>query len=245
MTTLIDTDALIGRHPRIDAGGGTVGELLAAMDRCGIAEAVVGHTMSWLHDPATGNRRVSCELAGADRLAPCWAIPPDECFDARGAGRFVTAARDAGVAAVRAYPADHGYDLPGPDAAPVLAALAGAGLPLLVSATQTSWPAVEAAAAAHPHLPVVVGQAGYRTLRQLVGVLDRCPNVLVGLGNLSSHGGLEWLVERFGASRLVFGTGTPEFDPASAVTRLLLSELPDAAVAAIGSDTYRSLGGAR
>jgi predicted TIM-barrel fold metal-dependent hydrolase len=68
--------------------------------------------------------------------------------------------------------------------------------------------------------------------------------VHLDLSYLGSHLGLEWLVDRFGAGRLLFGTGAPVRDPADAVTRLLWSELPDADVAAIGAGNLsRLIGG--
>ncbi|WP_329424230.1 amidohydrolase family protein [Streptosporangium sp. NBC_01495] len=238
---LIDADAMLGRHPARDVGTGSVVEALASMDRFGISEALVGHTLSWLHDPRTGNQALLELVAGQPRLLPCWVMLPDTCAETGTSAEFVSAALAGGVRAVRAYPVDHGYDLAGVDAAPVLEAIARAGLPLLLDATQTTWPQVEAVAVAHPHLTVVVGGLGYRVLRQVAGVLARTDNVHLGLANLSSHCGLEWLVERFGEQRLVFGTGAPTRDPAEAVTRLLWSELDDGAVSAIGGGNLRSL----
>ncbi|NBE99014.1 hypothetical protein FE391_35950 [Nonomuraea sp. KC401] len=236
---LIDADVMLGRHPRRDVGGGTVAELLAAMDRVGVAEAVVGSMTSWLHDPARGNRELTGLLAGQPRLSPCWVLLPDTCGET-GAG-FAGAAVEAGVVAVRAFPREHGWDLAGADAAPVLDAVESVRLPLLVDAGQTSWQEVEALARAHPCLRIVVGGVGYRKLRQIAGVLDRTGNVSIGLADLSSHRGLEWLVSRFGADRFVFGTGAPYRDPAEAVTRLLWSELGQAEVAAIGAGNLRRL----
>lgn len=238
---LIDADAMLGRHPRRDAGTGSITEALDRMDRFGIAEAVVSHTLSWLHDPATGNKELLGLVAGRPRLRPCWVMLPDTCGETGTPAEFVTAALAGGVCAVRAYPADHGYDLAGADCAAMLAAIAAAGLPLLVDAAQCGWPAVESVATAHPDLPIVVGALGYRQLRQAAGVLSRTGNVHLGLANLSSHCGLEWLVERYGEHRLVFGTGAPLRDPAEAVTRLLWAELDDKAVAAIGAGTLRGL----
>lgn len=238
---LIDADAMLGRYPRKDTGTGTVTEALATMDRFGIAAAVVSHTLSWLHDPEIGNRRLLDLVAGEPRLHPCWVMLPDTCGETGTPAEFAAAALAGGVRAVRAYPADHGYDLAGTDAAPTLAALADAGLPLLVDAPQLGWAAIESIAAAHPGLDVVVGGLGYRVLRQAAGVLARTANVHLGLANLSSHCGLEWLVERYGHRRVLFGTGAPVRDPGEAVTRLLWSELGDDAVAAIGAGNVRSL----
>ncbi|MCF6471798.1 hypothetical protein FAF44_25875 [Nonomuraea sp. MG754425] len=230
--SLLDADAMLGRHPRRDVGGGTVRELLAALDRVGIAEAVVAGMTAWLHDPRLGNAQVLDLVADQPRLHPCWVMLPGGC-DELGPG-FVQEAVAGGVRAVRAFPRDHGYRLDGVEAAEVLRALARARLPLLVDAPQADWASIESIAAAHPELRIVVGSAGYRMLRQIAGVLDRRPNVYLGTADLSSHCGLEWLVARYGAGRIVFGTGQPYRDPAEAVTRLLWSELGDPDVAAIG-----------
>lgn len=238
---LIDADAMLGRHPRRDVGGGTVKELLSAMDRVGVAEAVVGNMTSWLHDPHLGNQQLLDLVKGQPRLRPCWVMLPGSCGETGTPADFVDAALKCGVRAVRAFPRDHGYDLHGPDTTAVLNALATVRLPLLVDAAQTTWGAVEQVALAHPGLRIVVGGLGYRVLRQAAGVLARTSNVHIGLADLSSHCGLEWLVERFGAGRLLFGSGLPWRDPAEAVTRLLWSELSDQDVAAIGSLNLRRL----
>jgi predicted TIM-barrel fold metal-dependent hydrolase len=238
---LVDINALLGRHPRMDVGPGTVDALLSEMDRVGVGAAVVGHTMSWLHDPATGNQHVVDLVRGHRRLFPAWVIAPVTCDEVGSAEEFLAGARAAGVVLLRAYPEDHRYDLAGPDVAPILAAAADARLPLLIDIAQCGWAALEAAARAHPDLPLILSQAGYRDLRRLGGLLDRVENVYVDLADLSTHNGLEWLVRRFGAGRFLLGTLTPIRDPADAVTRLLWSELDDDAVAAIGAANARDL----
>ena len=238
---LVDVDAMLGRHPALDAGEGTVAEFVAELDRVGVSEAIVGHTLSWLHEPAAGNQRAIEVTADQPRLRPVWVMLPASTDELPPPAEFAAQARAQGVAAVRAYPGDHGYDLAGADAGPTLAALADARLPLLVDFLQTSWATVEAVAHRLPELSIVVCHCSYRTLRQIAGVLSRTDNVHLCLSNLASHCGLEWLVERFGAGRLLFGTGAPEEDPAEAVTRLLWSELDDDAVAAIGSGNARRL----
>jgi predicted TIM-barrel fold metal-dependent hydrolase len=140
-----------------------------------------------------------------------------------------------------ARPHSHGFDLGGPDLAPLLDAAAEHGLPMLVDKGETDWGTVERVAAAHPELWLLLSDVGYRELRQLCGLLARHPRTLVSTANLSGHRTLEYLVEQFGAHRLVFGTGQPVRDPAEAVFRLLWSELDDAAVRAVGGDTMRGL----
>lgn len=240
-TALTDVSTALGRHPRAAIGSVSAKELLATMDGYGISTAVVSNLASRWHDPEAGNRELLATLAGADRLLPCWTVLPGTCGEIAAATDFVAEAVEAGVVAARAFPADHRYDLDGPDLDDLHAALSAAGLPLLVEVSQTSWPAVEAVATRHPELVLVVGDVGYRSLRTIAGVLGRCPNVRLDLSYLSSHCGLEWLAARFGAERLLFGTGWPLRDPAESVTRLLWSELDDEAVEMIGSRNAETL----
>ena len=239
---LVDANVLLGRHPRTPARADTAADLLAWLDRVGIAEALVGHTASWLHDPAAGNQQVTELLAATpDRLHACWVVLPGGTGELGSPSELVTTAHAAGVAATRAYPTDHGWSLTAPDATPLLRSLVAAGLPLLVDAEQTSWTDIAACATAHPRLRLVVCGTGYRALRRIAGVLADNDNVWIETSTLATHQALEWLAGRFGAQRLVFGSGATLRDPAEAVTRLLLSELDDGAVRAVGGGNLREL----
>jgi len=234
---LLDVNAMVGRLPAEDVGDGSVAELCKTMDRFAIGSALVAHSAAWRHDPATGNRLLLDEIAGEPRLMPCWVGLPDTCGEVAPPAEFVEAATRAGVRAVRLYPGDHGFRFSGPDVAPLLDAIARAELPLILDLDQASWADIEQVAASRPRLQIVVCGLGYRVLRELAGVLDRATNVHVDLSYLGSHLGLEWLVERFGVHRVLFGTGMPVRDPADAVSRLLWSELDDENVRMIGAGT--------
>jgi predicted TIM-barrel fold metal-dependent hydrolase len=238
---LLDVAASLGRHPAHDVGAGTPEALLAGLDHYGIDAAVVTHSLATHHDPAAGNERLLAEVGAEPRLHACWTVLPPTCGELPDGPALVAQARAAGVAMLTARPLSHGYDLGGPDLAPLLDAAAQHGLPVLVDTGETDWGAVERVAAAHPRLWLVLSDVGYRELRRLCGFLERHQRVLVSTANLSGHLTLEYLVERFGAHRLVFGTGQPARDPAEAVFRLLWSELDDAAVRQIGGDTMRGL----
>ncbi|WP_205857451.1 amidohydrolase family protein [Phytoactinopolyspora endophytica] len=238
---LLDVAASLGRHPAHDVGDGTTGTLISALDRYGIAEAVVAHTLATHHEPAAGNAQVLADVAGQARLWACWTVLPPTCGELPDGPELVARARASGVGLLTARPSSHGFDLAGPDMAPLLDSAAETGLPFLIDAAETDWRTVEAVTAAHPDLWMVLSDVGYRELRRLCGMLERHARVLLCTANLSGHLALEFLVERFGPHRLVFGTGQPVRDPGEAVLRLLWSELDDADVRAIGGETMRRL----
>ncbi|NED96786.1 amidohydrolase family protein [Phytoactinopolyspora alkaliphila] len=238
---LLDASASLGRHPAHDVGTGTPGATVSGLDRYGISEAVVAHTLATHHDPVTGNARLLADVADQPRLRPCWTALPPTCGEFPAGPELVAQARASGVGLLTTRPGSHGFELAGPDMAPLLEAAAGHGLPLLIDAAETDWRSVEQVATAHPELWLILTEVGYRELRRLCGLLERRPRVLLCTANLSGHLALEFLVDRFGAHRLVFGTGQPVRDPGEAVLRLLWSELDDDAVRAIGGDTMRQL----
>ncbi|WP_116950598.1 amidohydrolase family protein [Jiangella endophytica] len=238
---LYDANCLIGPTPWGLPGDLDVDALERRMDRFGIERSLVSHTVSWRHDPATGNDLAVRELAGHPRLRPCWVGVPSTCAEVPPAKEFAEQALQAGVGAVRVYPGDHGFALDGPDFAAHADALGEAGLPLIVDVESTSWEAVDRLLFAHPDLVVVVCGTGYRGMRQAAGLLDRHVNVRLDLSDLSTHEGFEWVCATFGSHRVVFGTGAPLRDPAEAVTRLLWSELDDYDVAQVAAGNLEAL----
>jgi len=238
---LLDVSASLGRHPAHDVGAGTPAALIADLDRYGIAEAVVAHTLATHHHPASGNAQLLAEIADEPRLHACWTVLPSTCSELPDGPTLISQAHARGVNLLTARPHSHGFALDGPDLAALLEAAAEHQLPMLVGLAETDWPALEEVTTAHADLWLILSDVGYRELRRLSGFLDRHPRVLVCTENLSGHLALEFLVERFGPHRLVFGTGQPVRDPAEAVVRLMWSELDDADVRAIGGETMRDL----
>ncbi len=243
---LWDVNRFLGRWPTAELAYHDLPGMLADMDRLGIARAVVAHTDAWQHDPASGNARLTAELAEASeairsRVIPCWVIVPPVTRE-QGTPSELSAAMDRhAVRFARLCPRDHNYSLTGPDAAEMLDVLDRRRTIAVIDADQTSWEEIDQVAAAHPNLPIVMCRTGYRGLRRMAGVLERRPNCSIDLSYFGSHQGVEWLVERFGASRLLFGTGAPLADGGGGVTRLLLAGIGDEDRSAIGQGNLSRL----
>lgn len=240
MTVVLwDVNRFLGRWPTAELAYHDLAGLLADMDRLGIARAVVSHTDAWQHDPTTGNARLTAEIETAseevrNRLLPCWVIVPPVTREQGTPEELADALDRHAVRFARLCPRDHNYSLVEPDAAEMLDLLERRRTIALIDADQTSWEEIDRVAAAHPQLSIIVCRTGYRSLRRMAGVLERRPNCFIDLSYFGSHQGVEWLVERFGKSRLIFGTGAPLVDGGGGVTRLLLAEISDEARSAIG-----------
>jgi predicted TIM-barrel fold metal-dependent hydrolase len=73
-------------------------------------------------------------------------------------------------------------------------------------------------------------------------LLQQLPNVSLSTGsNYTFHKGIESMVSRLGAERLLFGTGMPVAEPMMAVTHLLYAQISDDDKRRIGSENLRGL----
>ncbi|HET8523980.1 MAG TPA: amidohydrolase family protein [Thermomicrobiales bacterium] len=245
-TPLIDVNCFIGRWPAADLAFHDAAGLLARMDRLGIGKAVVCHTWAWQYDPVAGNQQLMTELAALplerrERLLPCWAVVPSATGEQGTTGELGVAMEGAGIRVARLFPRDHNYSLSSPDAAELLAMLAERRILTLIDFDQTSWEEIDRIAGQTPDLQLVVCRTGYRVLRRMAGVLARRPNCAIDLSYFGSHEGVEWLVDRFGAGRMLFGTAAPLADGGGAVTRLMLSAVSEGDRAAIGAGNAQRL----
>ncbi|MBC7287327.1 MAG: amidohydrolase family protein [Armatimonadetes bacterium] len=214
-------------------------ELLEIMDAAGISAALVYHALAWQWDPVEGNRLLLDQIATSDRLFPCLvALPPatgeidpdwivDTCREAHGA--------------VRVFPRDHNWRLTPWCAEDLLAALAGAGVPLLVELEQTSWDDIAASMQAFPTLPLVLLNTSYRLDRHLYPLWDRGYNIMVGTETYMPFLGVEDVCQRFGPERLVFSTGLPERDPGGPIALIQYAQIPAEQKQAIAGGNMRRL----
>ncbi|WP_156325528.1 amidohydrolase family protein [Nonomuraea sp. SBT364] len=192
------------------------------LDRLGIERALVTHTLSLYSDAGAGNDAL---FALSDpRLEPVPVVVPG----VPGACTPATPAdvRAWGARMVRLCPERHRFDLTGPIALRWLAALGDAAEPppaVAVDLGETSPAQLRTLAGLLPGQRILVLNPGYRRLRALAELMAEAPDVWVEIGTVNTQGGVEWLAERFGAGRLVFGTGAPVADDCG--PRFLLDHL--------------------
>lgn len=238
-----DAHVLSGAHPAHRTQSSTAGAIDAHLDRYELSGALVGTMTSWLHDPMAGNAEASAVAArlGHRGVLACWCAVPPTPGELASLSEFVGRAVEGGAAAVRLYPRSHGFSAVDPVMDELYAQLVDRRMPLWLDRPEADWTDIAYLLTRFPALDVVVSQVGYRELRVLATLLPRHRGLHVDLVNFASHEGVEWLVERFGAGRLLFATGLGLRDPGESVLRLAWSGLDDDAVAEVGSGTARRL----
>ncbi|MER7111535.1 amidohydrolase family protein [Streptomyces sp. NPDC000229] len=233
MTVVVDINRTLGPLPHDDVPTRDEAGLVAELDRLRIDTACVIHSYAVHGDPRDGNEQL--DLVGDRRLRPVPVLVP---------GPLGTGPWAGGAPLVRLCPRQHGWSVTGPHARELLAELAAGGTAVLLSWDEVTAGELHLLAAAPPTPRIVLTGTGYRALRELAELLEAHPSLYVDTSTLCGHRQVEWIAERYGAHRVLFGTGAPVTDDAG--PRYLLDTLdlpPDDAALIAGGNALRLLGG--
>ena len=238
---LFDVNCAVGAWPTDRPLYETVGGLMSEMERLGIAQALVSHTLAQSYDPVQGNRLLIEALRGRERLHACWTLLPPSCNEMGTPDQVLAEMAVAGVRAVRLYPHTHSYALDDWQCGDLLAALSERRYVVLLDLAESNWSKVEHICRTCPDLSLVVTRTGYRQLRPLFALLARCANLYCDLSTFSTYLGVEEVLARFDSSRLLFGTGMPVSDPGGPIARIFYTDAPEADIDAMAHGNLERL----
>jgi predicted TIM-barrel fold metal-dependent hydrolase len=234
---LFDANCAVGPWPTDRPAYETADELSSVMERLGIERALVSHTLGQTYDPPRANQILMDEIAGHERLLPCWTLLPLSCGEMGTLETLLERMAGSGVRAVRFYPRDHQYELDEWQCGELLDGLSERRYVVLLDVDQTNWGEIERVCRTYPGLSLVLTQTGYRQMRRLMALMARYPNVYCDLSTFCVFLGVEEVLERFGSRRLLFGTGLPLRDPGGPIARVSYVRAAEADVTAIAHGT--------
>ncbi|HET6428536.1 MAG TPA: amidohydrolase family protein [Phycisphaerae bacterium] len=226
-----------------DPPGASAEELLAAMDRAGIAKALVWHAAQRDGDPLLGNDLLAEALAGRDRLVGVWAILPTQCGELGDLDEWLGRAMAGNVRAFKAFCEQGRYLLRGEVIGDVVERLLAARLPLILPvATEPAWRDAYDLLAEFPELTVILTDLpSWGADRYFRPLLGRYPNVHVEISGYIVDGGLEALVADYGAARALFGSNYPVMPHGGMMLTLAHAEIDDADKQAIAAGNLQRL----
>lgn len=243
MLSFYDANVAVGR-PRNEglfAPVATPADLQAYLRATGLAGALLWHWAQADGHPESGNPLLEPFRTAAPDLAVCWAILPPTTDEQ---GELLSRLREHRVAAVRLFPQQHRYPMNRVAWGELLDAFTAARLPVLLSLEQgCSYDVVYDLLADYPGLTCILCDIGTWSMdRFTYPLLERYPNVCLETGMLAiTDGGVEAVVSRFGAARLVFGTGFPRRYAEAAMLQLTHADISPADRLAIASGNLRQL----
>lgn len=231
--SLFDSNCRLGRSELTTSDApATVSELIAEMDRCGIAEALVHHSIASENHPVVGNKRLLNEIQSNQRLHGCWVVLPPASFEMSEPPQLVESMLAAGIKAARMLPSRHRFLLSSWSIDPLLEELARHNLPLFIDYERPHWSAnvvdyneIYRICSQFPSLPLVLVREGIGSVRYLYPLLSELENLYLEVSYYQAASGLADISARFGARRLLFGTGLPFYAAGPPISMLVHAEL--------------------
>jgi hypothetical protein len=254
-----DCNTMIGRRMlRTPFEFKDVDSLVSELDHLGISEALVYHSLAKEYFPPEGNKRLMKTIADHERLHPCWVIMPHHTDEMENPALLMAMLIDSGVQAVRMFPSPpvplpefafqlHRYALIETVCGELLEGLQRHRMPLFIEAQTffaaplVSWERIEWILGRYPELPLVIGGLRQRDNRTLYALMDRFTNLYLDITLYAVHRGIEDVVRRFGANRMLFGSGLPVYAGGGPVMQLLYSDIEEHQKQMIAGDNLRSL----
>lgn len=186
----------------------TPADLLAEMDACGIARALVYNAVQVDGSPVDGNPAILREIAAEERLVPTWTILTPQTGEFPEPHDLAARMEDAGVRALRAFPDKHRYLLSPGSLRGLLEVINARRIPLFLM--QTPWEQVEALLQAFPGLVLVMcARSVWGDDRYFRPLLEHYHHFYLDTSRYELNGGIGALCARYGHRQLVFGTNFP------------------------------------
>lgn len=249
MTRVVDAYVLCGE----DRNGWRqdVATIVATGERAGIDHHVLVAAPSRERDVVAGN----------DRIAALVARDPDR-FD--GWGRIDVLAtnassearrclRELGLAGLFLDPAADGYRADDPRVDAVLGSTGSLRAPVLVATGAPWWSEalqVAALATRHPGVRFLLSNGGQVNISGLGmqdawAALESSPNLAVLTNGEYRQDFIEDVATRLGPDRILFGSGSPAFEPPFEILRVRWADLPEPVIEAMLGGTWQAIRAAR
>jgi len=223
-TDFFDCNCSIGRLPVPPCRySENAAALLAEMDHCMIARAVVRHSLMRHSSPVLGNERIISECKENPRLIPAWTILPPQTGETPPPSEFYKEMCNNNIKVLWAFPNEHRY-IPCADTLGTLGEIiTDKKIPLFI---KTDPVCISKLLSDFPKLILVAANLGPHSLERYTRpLLDRYENLYMENSSYMADGLIKEFCIRYGARRLLFGSGYPANCVGGAMTELIRADI--------------------
>ena len=227
MISLFDVQAAFGGAKPGELDQVSADTLVAEMARLGIKRTLVRIGPNDLDCDAVHSNEMLFENCRQHKeLVPCPVVIPSTAGDLPVETKQIDTLLKAGAGGVHVRPKLDNWILEEWVCGKLFEVLAARRVPVMCFEGLVSLASMGDLAGRYPELPIIAVLTNFRSQRTVMALLEGFGNVCVSIGpRYAVHCGIEATVRRFGAERLLFGTGFPEAEPAAAVTHLMYTDI--------------------
>lgn len=240
--SFFDCNAQIGRYGVRHPEAFTTADALADEMTCtGISSALVFHSMAKEYAPKVGNQMLLGDIKGRAAMHPCWVVMPHHTDEMPGPEDLLSQMKQAGVRAVRAFPVLHQWRLTDWCAGELLDVVEANRIALFLDMDQTNWDNIAEILHSHPGLNLCLLRTSYRCDRMMYPLMERYEGLRIEAATYAVPSGIEEITRRFGAGRLLFGSGLPLTEAGPSVAQIAYADISDADKRLIAGGNLRGL----
>lgn len=185
-------------------------DVLNVMEQCAVSVALVYSGWSEDYAPRYGNERLLRELKKSDRLFGCYTIMPNTCGDFYCPDEMIQDIKSKGMVATKMFPTSHNFIPDERTMGEYFQALEKAKLPILINSAEISFTQVAQILENHPGLNVLLQGVNWAQERMVTPLLREFQNLYLEFSSLQTNYVIEFMTEKFGADRLIFGSDMPK-----------------------------------
>jgi len=201
---------------------------LKLMAGCNIEKALAYHISALEVHPTLGNKEMMLLVNKEASFVPLWVVMPNHTGEFYDPEELLQLMKENDVRAVRLFPRFNSltYSLEDWSCGELFDELGRKGIPVLIDLEETDWSMLYKVCKNHENLNVIVTNVYYRHGRDIYALLKELPNFFVEISLYKNYLGIEHICRKFGAHRLVFGTGMPLMDPGPSVAMVIYADIP-------------------
>ncbi len=239
-----DSNLCVGRPMNAEwESPGSRKDLLRTMADHSVSEGLIWHVSQFEAEPYLGNDMLESWLDTKGGIMGCMALMPTLVDPPRHKDIFKYM-KSCGFRAVRIFPSRNNYSVSAFKADSTMDEIVERRIPVIISLESGStWDILAEFLKTFPKATCIASDHGvWGQDRYLWPLLEKYPGLHAETGMLSIEAdGLLSGVEKFGASRFVFGSGYPRRYMGAPMADILHSEITDAEKAQIAGDNMRRL----
>ena len=225
-----DCELTFGRRAIMKPGSFyTLEELKENMAKYGIEKGFVYHSLAKEYNLKLGNQKLIDQIKEEPSLEPVWVIMPNYTGEFYSPEELLEKMKENNVKLLAMYPskADNSFSPAEWSCGELYNQLEKNKIPLILSKKGVEFDHLYAIGVNHPDLKIILTDYTYRIDRYLYPLLSKNKNLHLMSRCHKPHRGIEDICQRFGAERLIFGSGMPQLSGGSAITMLNYALISD------------------
>lgn len=202
-------------------------DMLGKFDRYGIDRAMMRYEYSATGIPRVGNMELLEKIRDDSRLYPVWYALPHYTGDFPEPEELVRQMKENNVRMLTLLGGN--WTVGEWTCGALFHAMEAHKIPLLLPLSRLSngFTSLYELLQVHPGLRVILTATSYTYLRDLYPLLQMFSNLYLCTSTLKTQMGIEEIADKFGAERLIFGSGMPGLSGAASVALITYAKLDD------------------